>query len=286
MNFKIRSYQAELLDNEDIPQEDLYQNLRELDFINRTLGGHSVVLDGIKYFINSIKIINFNKPVNTIFSDNIESIKHKEISEQFDNKINSEKPNYSKNTNISNTTSYLKNINIFEIGSGGGDNLRAIDKYLQAKIIPHKLGGVDLKEDCVRFSENFEPNSSTISYQIADYQLATFPDGKPDIIFNSLFCHHFKDEELVKMLRWMHKNSAIGFIIADLHRHWLAYYSIKILTKLFSKSYLVKNDAPLSVLRGFSRQEWVVLLEKAEIKNYKIRWKWAFRWLILVEKEA
>jgi hypothetical protein len=53
---------------------------------------------------------------------------------------------------------------------------------------------------------------------------------------------------------------------------------------LFSKSYLVKNDAPLSVLRGFSRNEWKILMEKAGIKNYKIKWKWAFRWLILVEK--
>jgi hypothetical protein len=244
--FKNRSYQAELLDNEEIPTEDLYQNLRELDFINHTLGGHSVVLDGIKYFVNSI----FHK--NT------------------------------ENTNISNIS---ENINIFEIGSGGGDNLRAIRAFLNKKNIAHQLGGVDLKEDCVRFSESFETNLPKINYQIADYQLANFPEGKPSIIFNSLFCHHFREEELIKMLKWMHQNTEIGFIIADLHRHRLAYYSIKLLTHLFSKSYLVKNDAPLSVLRGFSRKEWENLLTKAGIKHYKIRWKWAFRWLILVEKQ-
>ena len=82
----------------------------------------------------------------------------------------------------------------------------------------------------------------------------------------------------------MHQNAEKGFFIADLHRHPLAYYSIKWLTGLFSKSYLVKNDAPLSVLRGFSRKEWESLLTKAGIKNYSIRWKWAFRWLIIVEK--
>jgi len=49
---------------------------------------------------------------------------------------------------------------------------------------------------------------------------------------------------------------------------------------------LVKNDAPLSVLRGFSRRELEILLIKADIKNYKISWKWAFRWLILVEKQT
>jgi len=175
-------------------------------------------------------------------------------------------------------------LKIYEIGSGGGDNLRAVSRFLNKKNISHSLGGVDLKEDCVKFAEDFEKKDSKIKYEIADYQLATFPDGRPDLIFNSLFCHHFRDEDLVKMLRWMHKNSEIGFVIADLHRHPLAYYSIKWLTGLFSKSYLVKNDAPLSVLRGFTRNEWEILLEKAGIKNYKIKWKWAFRWLILVEK--
>jgi 2-polyprenyl-3-methyl-5-hydroxy-6-metoxy-1,4-benzoquinol methylase len=242
MTFKTRSHQAELLDNEDIPTEDLYQNLRELDFINRTLGGHSVVLDGIKYFINSA--LKTNIEISNIY----------------------------------------KNINIYEIGSGGGDNLRAIGRFLNKKNIPHQLGGVDLKEDCIKFAKNHHSNSVKINYQIADYQLATFPDGKPHIIFNSLFCHHFREEELVKMLCWMHQNSQLGFVIADLHRHPLAYYSIKLLTQLFSKSYLVKNDAPLSVLRSFSRKEWQILLAKAGIKQYKIKWKWAFRWLILVEK--
>ena len=53
-----------------------------------------------------------------------------------------------------------------------------------------------------------------------------------------------------------------GFFINDLHRHPLAYHSIRILTSLFSKSYLVKNDAPLSVLRGFKKKELEDLLIK------------------------
>lgn len=278
MNFKTRSYQAELLDNEDIPTEDLYQNLRELDFINRYLGGHSVVLDGIKYFIFP-KRNNYSE--NTLHSKNTVCFNKKENSEKTTNSEQSEKLIFSELNNISNI---FENIKIYEIGSGGGDNLRAIGNFLSKRKISHQLGGVDLKEDCVRFAEKFKNKDSQIKYEIADYQLATFPDGKPDIIFNSLFCHHFRDEDLVKMLQWMHKNAKIGFVIADLHRHPLAYYSIKWLTTLFSKSYLVKNDAPLSVLRGFTRQEWKILLEKAGIKNYKIKWKWAFRWLILVEK--
>jgi 2-polyprenyl-3-methyl-5-hydroxy-6-metoxy-1,4-benzoquinol methylase len=232
MNFRNRSYTPELLDSDDIPTEGLYQNLRELDFINRWLGGHKVVLDGVRAFLKK-------NPAAQMIS-------------------------------------------IMEIGSGGGDNLRETGILLNKKNITYQLRGVDLKEDCVQFAQ--QQQTIPISYQVCDYQLADTQLQKPHYIFNSLFCHHFTDEQLVKMLQWMHKNAEKGFFIADLHRHALAYYSIKCLTRLFSKSYLVKNDAPLSVLRGFSRKEWENLLQEAGITNYTIRWKWAFRWLIIVEK--
>jgi hypothetical protein len=67
-----------------------------------------------------------------------------------------------------------------------------------------------------------------------------------------------------------------------LHRHPVAYYSIKALTNLFSGSYLVKNDAPLSVLRAFRKKELQNLLLAAGIKNYSLRWKWAFRWQLIL----
>jgi hypothetical protein len=72
----------------------------------------------------------------------------------------------------------------------------------------------------------------------------------------------------------------LGFFINDLHRHPLAYHSIRLLTRTFSKSYLVKNDAPLSVRRGFRRGEWQRLLHDAGITGYTCSWRWAFRWLI------
>jgi hypothetical protein len=54
------------------------------------------------------------------------------------------------------------------------------------------------------------------------------------------------------------------------------------LTSIFSKSYLVKNDAPLSVLRGFKKKEWFAILQQAGATNYSVKWKWAFRHLITV----
>ena len=83
-------------------------------------------------------------------------------------------------------------------------------------------------------------------------------------------------------MQWMKENSGLGFFINDLHRHAIAYYSIKFLTSLFSHSYLVKHDAPLSVRRGFKKEEWEKIFSNAGIIKYSIEWKWAFRYLITV----
>ena len=106
--------------------------------------------------------------------------------------------------------------------------------------------------------------------------------NQPTLFFTSLFCHHFTDEELVNMFIWLKEKATGGFFIADLHRHPLAFFSIRFLTSCFSSSYLVKNDAPISVLRGFKRADLVHLLRLAGIERYQIKWVWAFRWVVVV----
>jgi 2-polyprenyl-3-methyl-5-hydroxy-6-metoxy-1,4-benzoquinol methylase len=178
---------------------------------------------------------------------------------------------------------YKKEISICEVGCGGGDNLIAIQKWCVKKNISVKCMGIDINPDCIRTAISKVGNPQ-FSFVVSDYKEYVF-DTKPDIIFSSLFCHHFSNDELIRMLQWMESNSKLGFFINDLHRHFLAYHSIKILTRLFSKSYLVKNDAPLSVLRSFIKKEWEQLLSMAGIPSYSIQWKWAFRWLIISKNE-
>ena len=167
-------------------------------------------------------------------------------------------------------------LHICEIGCGGGDNLQAISKIQNTKF---SFTGIDLKNECIDFAKEqyalLHTNWITSDYSQVDFEV------KPDVIFSSLFCHHFTEEQLVQMLTWMKANSTKGFFINDLQRNTLAFYCIKWFTKIFSKSYLVKNDAPLSVARGFHKKEWESIFAKAGIKNYTIQWKWAFRYLIV-----
>ena len=182
--------------------------------------------------------------------------------------------------NILKTFSTDQPIVICEIGCGGGDNLKAIEKWCTRNNISVRFIGIDLKATCIEYAEQQYP-SLNANWIVSDYKAIQFEQDRPDIIFSSLFCHHFDERELVAMLQWMKLNNRRGFFINDLHRHYLAYISIKFITGIISKSYLVKNDAPLSVARGFKKKEWQHLIKAAGIPNCTIHWKWAFRHLII-----
>jgi 2-polyprenyl-3-methyl-5-hydroxy-6-metoxy-1,4-benzoquinol methylase len=173
-------------------------------------------------------------------------------------------------------------ITICEIGCGGGDNLFAIHKFCSKKGIPAKFIGIDLNKECIDFAKQQYPQLPC-EWICSDYAKAQLTN-KPDVVFSSLFCHHFTDQELAYMMKWLQDNSGAGFFVNDLHRHWLAYFLIRHITRFFSRSYLVKNDACLSVARSFKQKEWKTLLEHSGFRDYEVNWKWAFRYLVVVKK--
>ena len=175
-------------------------------------------------------------------------------------------------------------VHVCEIGCGDGNNLYQLYKWCRKNAIKFSCTGVDIKPECIETARQ-NHTIENADWIISDYKKLTFT-SKPDIIFSSLFCHHFPEEELVNQLQWMQQNAATGFFINDLQRNWFAYYSIKIITTFFSSSYLVKNDAPLSVARGFHKKEWMEIFNKAGIKHFTIHWKWAFRYLIIFKHAA
>lgn len=228
-DFSLRSTKEELLDEINLDRKELFQNLRELESINRLLGGHKASLKGLR----------------KVMTD----------------------PN--------------KTYRIVDFACGGGDTLRAIDQWAKRKKIKVELHGFDLLADAIAYAKE-NSKGYNITYEVADFN--TFESKNCDIAICSLVCHHFYSEKLNAFLSKMHEVANKAIIINDLHRHWFAYHSIKLLTQLFSKSRLVKNDAKLSVLKGFTKKEWQSIVEENGFSTFHIEWVWAFRHLIVIEK--
>lgn len=172
-------------------------------------------------------------------------------------------------------------LRIADLGCGGGDILRLISNWLEKKEINAELIGFDANPNIIDFAHK-HTHQKNISYQSVNIFSEDFKSQRFDIVVSTLFFHHFTSDQLADFLRQLRSQTNIGIVINDLHRHWFAYYSIKWLTALFSKSPMVKHDASLSVARSFRKKDWITILEKAGIQDYKMRWMWAFRWQIVI----
>jgi 2-polyprenyl-3-methyl-5-hydroxy-6-metoxy-1,4-benzoquinol methylase len=169
-------------------------------------------------------------------------------------------------------------------GCGSGDLLRKISQWAKKKGFSMILRGYDNDPETIDYAKR-RSLSYAIDYECLDIMSPILGENSADIVCSCLFTHHFKDEDWIPLIKKMVSVCRKGVIVNDLHRHWFAYYSIKALTRLFAKSYMVRNDAALSVAKGFKRKELVDLLIRTGIKKYEIRWKWAFRWSIVIYKD-
>lgn len=174
-----------------------------------------------------------------------------------------------------------KSYTLVDIGCGGGDTLKHIKRWQIRRDLNLNLIGIDLKPVCIEYANQQNPVQN-IKYICDDYRNMFHYMQDIDIIHACLFCHHLTEGELVELVHFALEKRII-LVINDLERNPVAYYAIKILTALFSKSYLVRNDAPLSVARGFRKKEWVALLTKAGATHFTVKNKWAFRHEIIVD---
>ena len=167
---------------------------------------------------------------------------------------------------------------VVDIGCGGGDTLEMLEKKFSPELPHISWTGCDLNPWCLEYARKQHPGSG-LQYLEKDF-LQMEIKGK--VLYHAaLFFHHFPEEEIIRFLSFVRaRGSAI--IINDLHRHPLAYWGIRLIASLPGVGRLFRNDAPLSVQRGFARKEWLQILEKCGIRNYKIRWAWAFRYLIFI----
>jgi len=234
LNLSHRSTDLEIMDDLSCSGKVVDQTLRELDKINRWLGGNNVTLDGIKEMISPMR-------------------------------------------------SQLRSpLAIADLGCGSGDLLRRIAELGRKLGIPMKLTGIDANPHIVEYAKRHCRGYPEISIETLNVLSPAFEEEKFDIITGTLFFHHFDDIPLKNLLSQLKRQARVGIVINDIHRHWLAYYSIRVLTRLLSSSSMVRYDAPLSVRRAFTHGDWTRLLEESGISPYTLTWKWAFRWKIII----
>ena len=110
-----------------------------------------------------------------------------------------------------------------------------------------------------------------------------FKDETFDVVMASLFFHHLSDDACVKVIEQMWRMAKRRVLVNDLHRHPAAYFSIRALARVFSRSPMFQHDGPLSVLRAFRPRELLQVAARAGVPARVYR-SFPFRLVLVAEK--
>jgi len=240
-SFQIRTDQDELMDDFSIQDERLTDALEQLRPVNQWLGGYDTTMSVIAPFLKA---------------------KSKENPEQ--------------------------TIRILDIGTGIGDFPEYIVRWAAAQSPPIdvEITAIDANPVTVAYANSALQQrlplalQAKIKIEVADALSLPYADDQFDVAIAAMFLHHFAHENAVQIGRSMQRVAKQGILINDLHRHPLAYYGIYALTRLLPAVEMVRNDAPLSVLRGFKYAELEHIAKDAGLIDFSLHWRYAFRWLL------
>lgn len=175
-------------------------------------------------------------------------------------------------------------ITIVDVGCGNGDILRILADFGLKNHFNFKLIGIDANKFTVNYAQKLSKEYPNISFQCVDIFSEAFAELKQDIILCTLTLHHFKDDEIIQLLTVFNANSSVGIVINDLHRSMVSYRLFQALCFIFRLNTMSREDGLVSILRGFKKEELVHFSNKLELANYKIQWKWAFRYQWIIDK--
>lgn len=167
-----------------------------------------------------------------------------------------------------------------DIGCGDGYFLIRLSKYFPTM----NFIGMDISAGAIKLAQQRLKNPGAVNLEFKQ-QLETnseLPPGSTDIVLLNLVCHHLDDNDLIALLKNAYKAANKAIIINDLHRHILAWWYYWWLSPLLFRNRLITHDGLVSIKRGFKKRELQALLAKAGISQYKLTWRFPFRWRILI----
>jgi ubiquinone/menaquinone biosynthesis C-methylase UbiE len=171
----------------------------------------------------------------------------------------------------------LQSFSVVDVGAGSGELLRVVAAWARKGGRKTRLAGVELNQRSARAIAEQSRDFPEISAVRGDAFRLPFADNQFDYAFCSLFTHHFKNPDVVAILRELGRVAARGLFVVDLHRHPVAYYFYTTVGQLFLHNRLIREDGALSILRSFKPGELEELAANAELEGIRLVRRFPYR---------
>ncbi len=177
----------------------------------------------------------------------------------------------------------LRQVSLLDVGTGSADMPMAVARNCRLRGVDTFIAAVDLSERHLRVARAQLGVSSEVHLVRADSLQLPFPARSFDFVTASLFLHHFRDEDVVRLLADFGRIARRAVIVNDLVRNLVPYYFTRIAFPLLGTSFLTQNDGPVSVLRGFTVDEMRNLTERAGLRIREMKRLFPYRLLMVAD---
>ena len=174
----------------------------------------------------------------------------------------------------------LAKFSALDVGAGSGELLRVIARWTRSNNKQAELVGLELNSRSAAAISAVDGGAQAFPEITAirgDALQLPFADGTFDYAMCSLFTHHFKDEQVVTILRELDRVARRRIFVIDLHRHPIAYSFYTTVGHLFLHNRLIREDGALSILRGFKPDELLRLAQSAGLESARIERHFPYR---------
>jgi ubiquinone/menaquinone biosynthesis C-methylase UbiE len=168
-------------------------------------------------------------------------------------------------------------ISLLDVGTGSADLPMAVAESCRNLEIQTFVAAVDLSERNLRIARTRLGVGPEIHFVRANSLSLPFMARSFDLVTASLFLHHFRDDDVVTLLADFARIAKQAVIINDLIRDLVPYYFSRIAGPFLAKSFLTRNDGPVSVLRGFTVSEMNQLANRAGLRKRELKRVFPYR---------
>lgn len=177
-----------------------------------------------------------------------------------------------------------KHLSILDVGAGSGDVNRHILRWADKKGIDVTIQLVDVTVEACEEARHFFHDEPRVQVRLVDVK--DLPEACVDIVTGSQFIHHFTGDELHTVVNYMYKASKLGVVINDIHRQWIPWLAVWIVSRVVSTNRYIRHDGPLSVAKGFRATDWIKLREAIGIPQLNYSWRPLFRYVVVIPQQS
>lgn len=147
-------------------------------------------------------------------------------------------------------------LSVLDVGCGGGDIVRAIDRSARYHGARAAIVGVDANARIATLARANLAGASTIRIACASAFALPFRNEAFDVTTMSLTLHHFAATEAARVMHEIVRVTSGAVIVNELERSWLNYAGARLLAgTVWRNSPYTRHDGPISVLRAFTKDE-------------------------------